>query len=42
MASADWSNLDVAGAFALGAFLAAVATIRILRVVAREWRNRDN
>jgi hypothetical protein len=30
----DWSNLTVAGAFALGATLATFATIRVVRAVA--------
>jgi len=40
----DWANLSVAGAFMLGAILATVATIRIVRAVSstlREERRKD-
>jgi len=40
----DWSNLNVAAAFILGAILATVATIRIVRAVSatmREERRKD-
>jgi hypothetical protein len=44
LASVDWSNLTVAAAFMLGAVLATIATIRIVRVAAstlREERRKD-
>jgi hypothetical protein len=34
VAAIDWDNLTVAGAFILGAALATIATIRIVRAVA--------
>jgi hypothetical protein len=34
LAAVDWDNLTVAGAFVLGAVLAALATIRVTRAVA--------
>jgi hypothetical protein len=33
LATVDWSNLTVAGAFVLGAGLATLATIRVVRAV---------
>jgi hypothetical protein len=44
IAAVDWSNLTVAAAFVLGAILATIATIRIVRVAAstlREERRKD-
>ena len=44
MTATEWSNLTVAGAFMLGAVLATVATIRIVRAVSstlREERRKD-
>ena len=33
LAGIDWQNVDLAGAFVLGAIVATVATIRIVRAV---------
>ncbi len=34
LADIDWSNLQVAGAFVLGAILATIAVLRVVRAVA--------
>jgi hypothetical protein len=33
LGAVEWSNLTVAGAFILGAVLATIATLRLMRVV---------
>jgi uncharacterized membrane protein YesL len=38
-ASVNWSSLNLAGAFVLGAILATLATIRVVRAVAVMFRN---
>jgi len=44
-AGIEWDNVNIAGAFVIGAVLATIATIRIFRVVfgerRREQRNDD-
>jgi hypothetical protein len=47
MLGVDWDNVNLAGAFIIGAALATVATIRIMRVVSAVLRdeirkNRDD
>jgi hypothetical protein len=39
IAGVDWDNVNLAGAFIIGAVLATIATIRIYRVVAASWRD---
>ena len=44
VAGIDWQNVDLAGAFVLGAIVATVATIRIVRAVSmmlRDEQRRD-
>ena len=45
VAGIEWDNVNIAGAFVIGAVLATIATIRIFRVVfserRREHRNDD-
>lgn len=35
IAAVDWDNLSVAGAFLLGAILATIATLAVMRLVSR-------
>lgn len=35
MIAVDWANLDVAGAFVLGAILATIATLSIMRLAVK-------
>jgi hypothetical protein len=47
MLGVDWDNVNLAGAFIIGAALATVATIRIMRVISTVLRdeirkNRDD
>lgn len=41
IADVDWSNLQVATAFVLGAILGSVGTIRVMRAVLRTMEHRD-
>jgi hypothetical protein len=44
MLAVDWDNVNLAGAFIIGAVLATIATIRIVRAVSstlREERRKD-
>jgi hypothetical protein len=44
LAGVEWENVNIAGAFIIGAVLATIATIRIVRavsIVLREERRRD-
>ena len=44
VAGIDWDNVNLAGAFIIGAVLATIATIRIFRVIAgtaRDERRKD-
>ena len=45
IAGVDWDNVNLAGAFVIGAVLATIATIRIFRVIAgtvRAERRKDD
>lgn len=39
IAAIDWENVNLAGAFIIGAVLATIATIRIMRVVSGAFRS---
>ena len=41
VAAVNWDNVNLAGAFCIGAALGVIATIRITRVIADERRKRD-
>jgi hypothetical protein len=41
LAEVDWSSIQVAGAFGLGAVLGTIATIRIFRYVLDYLKRRD-
>ena len=41
LASTDWSNLTVAGAFLVGIFLGGLGAIRVMRYVLEYRRQRD-
>lgn len=41
MTAINWDNVNLAGAFCIGAVLGVIATIRVTRVLADERRKRD-
>lgn len=41
IAGIDWENVNVAGAFVVGAILATIATLRVVRAVSSMFANDD-